>query len=87
MPFIRKFGSKTIKPISKSIEPINQIEQSMENINLESKSKSKSLKTKVTKELPKINNKSKVSINIPSRKKKITETNDEINLETDDDKD
>ena len=85
MPFIRKFGSVSIKSISKPIEPIKQIEQSIQNINLESKSKSKSLKSKVIKELPKINNKSKVSINIPSRRKKITETNDEINLETDDD--
>ena len=84
MPFRSKFGVVKSKLI---LEPVKEIEQKIESINLETKSKSKVLK-KETKQKPTmiINNKSKVVMNIPSkRNKKILETDTEINLDTDED--
>ena len=84
MPFRSKFGVVKSKLI---LEPIKEIEQKIENINLESKSKSKVLKKEIK---PKptmiINNKSKVVMNIPSkRNKKVLDTETEIDLDTDED--
>jgi hypothetical protein len=83
MPISFKVNKRNIitKPI---LTPIEQITTQTENINLEPKSKSKSLKVSKTKEVPRINNKSKISMNIPGRRnKKIMETETEINLESD----
>ena len=82
MPVSFKRNKSYILKKEQPTEIIPQIEKSIENIDLNKKSKSKLLKNQI----PKINNKSNVNIYIPNgRKKKLVETPTEINLDTDND--
>jgi len=82
MVFRRKFTVRKITetPVEIIQEPQPILKQT------ENKTKSKLLNPTLSKDIPRLNNKSKVNILIPDkRKKKLTETMSEINLDTDDD--